>query len=86
MTESARTHLDGYNQMDANHETRELLPYAARPQSKGSHPKNDQAKGRVLEDPGQMSALGARYALDFDFKSVPELCGRSELTMSKILN
>ena len=25
--------------MDANHEARELLPYAARPQSKGNHPK-----------------------------------------------
>ena len=33
-----------------------------------------------------MSALGARYALDFDFESVPKLCGRFELTMSKILN
>ena len=26
-----KNHLDGYNQVDANHETRELLPYATRP-------------------------------------------------------
>ena len=35
-------------------------------------PENDQAKRRVLQNPGQMSALGARYALDFDFEKRPE--------------
>ena len=31
-----RTHLDGYNHMDANLNTRALLAYTARPQSKES--------------------------------------------------
>jgi mannose-6-phosphate isomerase-like protein (cupin superfamily) len=34
----------------------------------------------------KMSALGARYELDFDFESVPMLCDRFGLTMSKIAN
>ena len=37
-------------------------------------------------NPEQMSALGARYELDFDFESVPKLCERFGLTMSKIAN
>jgi mannose-6-phosphate isomerase-like protein (cupin superfamily) len=37
-------------------------------------------------NPEQMSALGAKYELDFDFESVPKLCERFGLTMSKIAN
>jgi hypothetical protein len=37
-------------------------------------------------NPEQMSALGARYELDFDFDSVPTLCERFGLTMSRIAN
>jgi mannose-6-phosphate isomerase-like protein (cupin superfamily) len=37
-------------------------------------------------NPGKMSALGARYELDFDFESVPKLCERFGLTMSKTAN
>ena len=33
-----------------------------------------------------MSALGAKYELDFDFESVAKLCERFGLTMSKIAN
>ncbi len=35
-------------------------------------------------NPEQMSALGAKYELDFDFESVSKLCGRFGLTMSRI--
>jgi hypothetical protein len=35
-------------------------------------------------NPEQMLALGAKYDLDFDFDSVPKLCERFGLTMSKI--
>ena len=35
-------------------------------------------------DPEQMSALGAKYELDFDFESVPKLCERFGLTVSKV--
>ena len=34
----------------------------------------------------QMSALGAKYELDFDFESVPKLCERFGLTMTKTAN
>ncbi len=34
--------------------------------------------------PEQMVALGARYELDFDFESVPNLCERFGLTMPKL--
>ena len=37
-------------------------------------------------NPEQMSALGAKYKLDFDFESVPKLCERFGLTMSKTAN
>ena len=37
-------------------------------------------------NPEQMSALGARYELDFDFESVPTLCERFGLTMTKTAN
>ena len=37
-------------------------------------------------NPEQMSALGAKYELDFDFESVPKLCERFGLTMSRIAN
>ena len=37
-------------------------------------------------NPEQMSALAARYDLDFDFESVPKLCERFGLTMSKTAN
>ena len=37
-------------------------------------------------NPEQMSALGAKYELDFDFESVPKLCERFGLTMSEIAN
>lgn len=37
-------------------------------------------------NPEQMSALGAKYELDFDFESVPTLCERFRLTMSRIAN
>ena len=37
-------------------------------------------------NPEQMSALGAQYELDFDFESVPQLCERFGLTVSKIAN
>ena len=37
-------------------------------------------------NPEQMSALGAKYVLDFDFESVPKLCERFGLTMLKIAN
>src|SRR5262245_15097353 len=37
-------------------------------------------------NPQKMSLLGARYELDFDFESVPKLCDRFGLTMSKIAN
>ena len=37
-------------------------------------------------NPEQVSALGAKYELDFDFESVPKLCERYGLTMSKIAN
>ena len=37
-------------------------------------------------NPEQMSALGAKYELDFDFDSVLKLCERFGLTMSKIAN
>jgi len=33
-----------------------------------------------------MSALGDTYELDCDFESVPKLCERFGLTMSKIAN
>jgi hypothetical protein len=39
-----KNHLDGYNQMNANHETRGLLPYAARPLSKERHLKMTKLK------------------------------------------
>ena len=35
-------------------------------------------------NPEQMTALGAKYELDFDFDSVPKLCERFGLTMSRI--
>ena len=37
-------------------------------------------------NPEQMAALGVKYELDFDFDSVPKLCERFGLTMSKIAN
>ena len=37
-------------------------------------------------NPEQMSALGAKYELEFDFESVPKVCERFGLTMSKIAN
>jgi mannose-6-phosphate isomerase-like protein (cupin superfamily) len=37
-------------------------------------------------NPEQMLALGAKYELDFDFDSVPMLCERFGLTMSKTAN
>ncbi len=37
-------------------------------------------------NPEQMSALGAKYELDFDFESVPKLCERFGLTVSRIAN
>jgi mannose-6-phosphate isomerase-like protein (cupin superfamily) len=37
-------------------------------------------------NPERMSALGAKYQLDFDFESVPRLCERFGLTVSKIAN
>ncbi len=35
-------------------------------------------------NPQQMSALGTKYELDFDFESVPKLCERFGLTTTKI--
>jgi mannose-6-phosphate isomerase-like protein (cupin superfamily) len=40
----------------------------------------------VWGNPEHMSALGAKYELDFDFESVPKLCERFGLKMSKIAN
>ena len=37
-------------------------------------------------NPEQMTALGARYELDFDFDSVSKLCERFGLAMSKTTN
>jgi mannose-6-phosphate isomerase-like protein (cupin superfamily) len=37
-------------------------------------------------NPEQMSALGTKYELDFDFASVPRLCERFGLTMSNIVS
>ena len=40
----------------------------------------------ALGKPEQMAVLGAKYQLDFDFESVPKLCERFGLTMSKVAN
>jgi mannose-6-phosphate isomerase-like protein (cupin superfamily) len=37
-------------------------------------------------NPELMASLGARYELDFDFDSVPKLCERFGLTMTKLAN
>lgn len=37
-------------------------------------------------NPEEMSVLAARYELDFDFESVPKLCERFGLTMSRTAN